>query len=1162
MKKLKSAFKKLIVIYLIVYITLSSMTSCFARGYDAQCGEYASQWAIDYVGKYASQSSYTTSNLKSLNGNSICWWSGGSDGSGTFYGCCTCFVHWIYYNALGVNLYDYGFSPGSTTAYNNLKGGNEYFDDVSGEELQPGDILIVQGHAEMYAGDGKHANFGGTPMNVHNACSRMTPGSSSENAIALRLKNSVDVNPSGSVPGGDDIEEENLSIYDENGFIYSGIAKIQGYKASAPFGKWIISKLGEILDYLVGILTLGIRIVVVGWTAIVERFIVDGIVNSVTGVTDERVDDWQKDPNTIDEIDREVQENQTQETTSQATGQPGDEGYISEGMQSIADIGGNVQLRTSSKANVTVENIVYNKVPILDINFFNLESAGGAVVDKDGIIYTIKTNVASWYYLFRILAIIIMLLILIYLGIQTALTSATEKKATYKQMLLSWLGGFIIIFVISYIMYGIIIANETFISWVIPKYEDGTEISLYESVRSKAYELKFTSGFAGMTMYIILVYYGIRFLLVYFKRFLTVIILALLSPFIGVAYALEKVNKKGRGKGEMLSNLLKDFTYSVTLQSVHALIYTIFIQTALKLTETSLIGIFISFIFLHFMVKMDPIWRKVFGFTAGKNTAKLSVDELLPKMLLAKGIGKQAISVTKKYGNFLENTVAKPVGNAAHRAGQGLSRMRNEMFAGVYAEAENIDRGNKEKEDKEKKKEKEEKKKARQQLTQGALTGALLAKDMVLTAAKAAVVFPMLIVEPKLGVHVLASTVSSRDKVIKTIKQAKKDGMVPKTAPEGMKFALYAIQPRNKQSSDKLKRRLNALDIEYKEEASKKKMTPEEIRKQQLKEEQERKTQISPEAKKALNTKININNLRFATSKKDVAEILETDGVEEATAYAELLAEAQKVETDLEQLYKEIVGKIDEQIEGATDIDPEFVKVLQAKKDKELAKMAYILSQPISEKDIYKAIQNYKSKVPMFDINAERIGQQDLEGIAKEINSVLAKKGEGIEMSKEFIEKVQKEITDSRRREQENKSKIIAGKDMTLRVEDETIKEQVHSLSANDTLNPINQGRVHKAGESPIRSASGLDNPNAPRQGTPGHIEETKPGTNIDQIVKDMKKASKGISSKNPTQTISRKTIQFAKNLDSLLALSEQAAEITGEELYDIDKVLERLRNL
>ena len=67
---------------------------------------------------------------------------------------------------------------------------------------------------------------------------------------------------------------------------------------------------------------------------------------------------------------------------------------------------------------------------------------------------------------------------------------------------------------------------------------------------------------------------------------------------------------------------------------------------------------------------------------------------------------------------------------------------------------------------------------------------------------------------------------------------------------------------------------------------------------------------------------------------------------------------------------------------------------------------------------------------------------------------------------------------------------------------------------------------------------------------------------NIYKIVKDMQIASKGVSSKAPTQTISRKTIEFAKNLDALLTLSEKASEISGEDLYDIDKVLERLRNL
>ena len=65
MKKLKGVLKKLIITYLIIYITLSSSTSCFARGYDAQCGEYASQWAIDYVAKYASKSTYSQTTLGS-----------------------------------------------------------------------------------------------------------------------------------------------------------------------------------------------------------------------------------------------------------------------------------------------------------------------------------------------------------------------------------------------------------------------------------------------------------------------------------------------------------------------------------------------------------------------------------------------------------------------------------------------------------------------------------------------------------------------------------------------------------------------------------------------------------------------------------------------------------------------------------------------------------------------------------------------------------------------------------------------------------------------------------------------------------------------------------------------------------------------------------------
>ena len=541
MKQIKLVLKRILIIYVIIFVTLSSMSSCLARGYDDKCGEFLVEKTKEFIQKYQSVSYYLAEQEVT--------WTGGELGKGDLYVCCTSGVKYMYELYLGVNLYDLGYSALSD---DNLNPPSQYWDKIPVSEAKPGDILVRAGHVEMAttAGAGEHANFGSTSAhacNVHSYGDTFT--------TAIRLKNTVQVNPTGSV-ALDEIEDEDLNIYDENGFIYTGVAKIEGYKGSVPFGKWILKSLLQILDYLIGILTYATRAVIVGWTAIFERFFMDGLVNAITGVTNKRDDEWQQDPNSIDDIDKEAEEkakadNETKEQP-QASGDENDANdYVSEGMQRIADIGGNVQLTTSSEADVTVENIVYNKIPILDANFFNFESAGGAVVDENGIVYIIKENVAIWYYVFRTMAILIMLIILLYLGIKMAITTVAEKKAVYKQMLVSWIAGFILVFTIHYIMYFIISVNETFISWIVPKYEEGTELSLYESVRTKAYSLKATTGTAGMVMYAVLVYYSIRFLLLYFKRYLTIMILAIISPFVSVSYAVQKINKKRKRRRDV-----------------------------------------------------------------------------------------------------------------------------------------------------------------------------------------------------------------------------------------------------------------------------------------------------------------------------------------------------------------------------------------------------------------------------------------------------------------------------------------------------------------------------------------------------------------------------------------------------------------------------------
>lgn len=1164
MKQLKLVSKRILIIYIIIFIVLSSMSSCLARGYDEKCGEYAAQWAIEFIDKNAGSSQYSCSgNLGSINGKTSCNWSGGTQdngyGSGTFYGCCTCWVHWIFYYALGVDINDMGFDPLSDTAYANLKGGNEYFDDVSGQTLQAGDILIVNGHAEMYAGDGTHANFGSTPMNHHAACSRMTPGQSSEGAIAVRLKNSVQVNPAGSV-AVEELEDEDLNIYDENGFIYTGVAKIEGYKGSAPFLKWIFKMLTQILDYLIGILTLGGRIVWVGWTAIIERLVMDGIVNAVTGITNKRDDSWEKDPDKIDETDQEVQQEAEAEKQNadkpQATGSKDNPNeYISEGMQGVSDIGGKVQLKTSSEANVTVENIVYNKIPILDINFFNFESAGGAVVDQDGIIYIIKENVAMWYYVFRIMAIVAMLAVLIYLGIKMTITTVAEKKAVYKQMMLSWLAGFILVFAINYIMYGIIHLNEQFISWLIPKYEDGTEISLYETVRTKAYELKATTGFVGMIMYMVLVYYAIRFLLIYFKRYLTVTILALISPFVAVVYAIKRVTSNG-GSAAIFTNWFKDFLYTVVIQAIHALIYTVFVGTALKLTETSIEGIFIAFIFLRVMLKMDPIVRKIFGLE-GKNGGKIVVAPLGTQLAVFKELKKSNSfkGVKRIAGGIVGNAVVVPTAKAVG----GISRAADKIRSGIIDEF-----GSTEYYSEEKVKEREKKKKERKQkwneVSKSVGTGLAIGAHGITAAAKFGASIPLLIVEPEYGIMVFDSACTSADEVSAKIRGAKKGKLLPKSYPNTKRFKLKGIQPKSRAGANKLMKRLSLLGIPFAIAAGgtaytrgKKPGTAGNERKEigQIK-----MSQLTEEQRRRLAAKIGTaKTLRYAKPSMTIEEVLEEGDFDKAEAYADLLVEARKQEQELELQFRELTGRMDDDIAAMEKIDPRFASAMKDKKTKELANAALVLAKPLSEKDIYRAVQNYKSKVPQFNEAAERISSRDVEGIAKEINAVLKQKGTDMEMSKEFIDKVQQQLTDNQRRMQEEKERReqhdVAGQDVSAKAKGKSItpqqkslKEQIKDLSRGDPNNPY-----------------AAENANAPKQnGEKENTHGSESGSSVERLVKNIRNASRGTASK--TATVTPKTMDFAKRIEALDRLSEQVSNITGEQLYDLDDVFRRLEAL
>lgn len=310
--------------------------------------------------------------------------------------------------------------------------------------------------------------------------------------------------------------------------------------------------------------------------------------------------------------------------------------------------------------SLTIEKLVNNKVPLLDVNFFNFATAGGQKIEQNSISYAIRGNIAFIYYIMRTISIIGLIITLLYLGIRMALSTIAEDKAKYKEMLVSWLVSFIIVFFIHYIMIMILYINESLIELINASFAGGEE-SLYDSVRSSAYAIQASIGWPALVMYMILIYLLIRFIIIYVKRFLVVAILTFMAPLIGVTYSIDKIKDN---KSQSLSNWLKEYTFNVILQSVHALLYTLFVSLAFNMLGTSIMGTFFAFLLINFMFKAESIFKKIFGIKSGSiKDAIKSTAAIAGASKIAKGF----VRINHKAVGIVSKPVQKPIKDVAAR---------------------------------------------------------------------------------------------------------------------------------------------------------------------------------------------------------------------------------------------------------------------------------------------------------------------------------------------------------------------------------------------------------------------------------------------------------------------------------------------------------------
>ena len=484
----------------------------------------------------------------------------------------------------------------------------ELFDIVQGD-LKQGDILVNDHHVMVYVGnnsivhcDGRGAGIGQGAISFESIDSYNATGHSDGcSYYAFRLKATVAEGLSeGNIGGGDfdwpDLggvvdsikgffgeligEDEEfpigtpLSDEEYNNLYYKGIATLKGSSTTEQEpDEWVFPSLADITDWISGFLIMPVRAAITGWANIVQ-IVVSEYINAAAG---------------------------------------GEVSGITEIMTNMSEY---------MKNAITLEKIVYNEVPLFDVNVFAGENAGGETVDEDTLVATIRTLVANWYYVFRLIAIIGLLIILIYIGIKMAISTVAEEKAKYKSLFVNWLVAFVIVFFMQYFMIFVMQINQALID--IFK-EIGKSLNLYETVRSLTWEVKMTTGIIATALYVMLVYYMIKFVIMYFKRLFIVVILIILAPLIAAKYAIDKLS--GNKDSQSLKVWGQEYVFNVLMQSIHALTYTIFTAVSVDIAKATtnttsdvsylFANVILVIVFFRFMIESEKILKQMMKLVTG-----------------------------------------------------------------------------------------------------------------------------------------------------------------------------------------------------------------------------------------------------------------------------------------------------------------------------------------------------------------------------------------------------------------------------------------------------------------------------------------------------------------------------------------------------------------
>ncbi len=330
-----------------------------------------------------------------------------------------------------------------------------------------------------------------------------------------------------------------------------------------------------------------------------------------------------------------------------------------------------------------------NGYQILNVNFFNVSGA-----QEGSFVRNFRESVSLWFYAMRMIATIILLCILIYVGIRMALSSVAEDRAKYKKMLVDWVCSLALIFLLQYIALGIIYLNDALVKSLRAIIANGSDSGVQGFMADFMDKLAISSSLGvGITSIVaVFLYCGIvaqtiMFFIAYVNRMLKIGFLIIISPLISLTYSIDKM---GDGKAQALNNWLKEFAYTILIQPFHCIMYIALINTAFKLVQETQIlptnllpallksagfnqlanGVLVI-LCLKFVKDGEEIVRKIFGF-ADDNSKTSMAAGAIASMALINNANRLGVSTRKGI-----NTAKNGIKTFSSAVGSDASKVKN-----------------------------------------------------------------------------------------------------------------------------------------------------------------------------------------------------------------------------------------------------------------------------------------------------------------------------------------------------------------------------------------------------------------------------------------------------------------------------------------------------